>query len=283
MKRNLSNYSVSTNFIVRVVLIAGMIFPTKTSAQQPTYYHISYYKAVPGKEDELQGVMMNVDVKVQQARINSGAISGWYFYKLLSPSGSSTEYDYMTVTIIKGYKNIFDSPYSFDNALKKTFSDKDAKFFADYRSRSNDIRKLIKEEIYLGLAFADSSSKDGFQSKYIVSDFMQPKPDKFGDYFKMETDTFRIIHKERIKLGDISQWGCFTLMMPYDTKIGYSVLCLNFYNDLEAMTSSKYLEALRNTFPTVDLGRLFQSSAALRDNPKADFWQLVLYAAPTKR
>lgn len=111
---------------------------------------------------------------------------------------------------------------------------------------------------------------------------MQPKPDKFGDYFKMETDTFRVIHKERTKLGDISQWGCFTLMMPYDTKIGYSVLCLNFYNDLEAMTSSKYVEALKNTFPTVDLGRLFQSSAALRDNPTADFWQLVSYAALVK-
>ncbi len=76
--------------------------------------------------------------------------------------------------------------------------------------------------------------------------------------------------------------GLFTLLMPYDTKIGYSVLCLNFYNDLEAMTSSKYVEALKNTFPTVDLGRLFQSSAALRDNPTADFWQLVSYAALVK-
>lgn len=143
--------------------------------------------------------------------------------------------------------------------------------------------KLIKEEIYTGITLADSSSKDGFQSKYIVSDFMQPKPDKFGEYLKMETDTFRIIHRERIKLGDISQWGCFGLMLPYDTKIGYSFLCLNFYTDLDSMMSSKYVEALKNTFPTVDLGRLFQASAALRDNPRADFWQLVAHAAPTKR
>jgi hypothetical protein len=256
-----------------------MINPNMTSAQrQPTYYRISYYKAVPGKEEKLHSMMRDVDAKVQQARINSRATSGWYFYKLLSPSGSGTDYDYMAVTIINSYKNIFDSPYPFDSALRKTFSKKDAKFFADYYARSNEVMKLIKEEIYAGIALADSSSKDGFQSKYIVSDFMQPKPDKFGDYLKMETDTFRVIHKERIKLGDISQWGCFSLMLPYDTKIGYSVLCFNFYNDLDAMTTSKYVEALKNTFPTVDLGRLFQSSASLRDNPRADLWQLVSYA-----
>lgn len=276
-------YSVCANFIVRALLLACIICPGIASAQRPsTYYCISYYKVVPGKEDEFHRMMMNVDAKVQQARINAGAISGWYFYKLLSPSGSNTDYDCMTITIVNRFKNIFDSPYTFDSALKKTNPNKDVKFFADYHFQSNEIRKLIKEEIYTGLALADSSSKDGFQSKYIVSDFMQPKPDKFGDYLKMETDTFRIIHKERIRLGgDISQWGCFNLMLPYGTKTGYSVVCFNFYNDLDAMMSAKYVEALKNTFPAVDLGRLFQSSAALRDNPRADFWQLVFYASPS--
>ena len=83
--------------------------------------------------------------------------------------------------------------------------------------------------------------------------------------------------------GDISQWACFSLMLPYDTKTGYSVLTLNFYNDLDAITTAKYIEALKITFPAVDLSRLFQSVAALRDNPRADLWQLLLYAVPGKR
>ena len=72
------------------------------------------------------------------------------------------------------------------------------------------------------------------------------------------------------------------LMMAYDTKIRYSFLCFNLYNDLDAMTNSKYTDALRNTFPTVDLGGLFQSSSAWRNNPRAAFWQLDLYALRTK-
>ena len=272
-------YFTCLNFFIAGLFI---IYPCITSAQQQTFYRVSYYKVEPGRENELHTIMTNVDAEVQQHRINNGAISGWYLYKLLSPSGSNTDYDYMTVTVINRYRHIFESPYTFDSALKKTFRKKDMKFFTDYYSQLNEVRKLIKEEIYAGVALADSSSKDGFQSKYIVSDFMQPKPDKFGDYMKMEVDTFRIIHKERIKLGDITQWGCFALVLPYDTKIGYSILDFNFYNDLDAMMNAKYVEALKNTFPMVDLNRLFQSVSALRDNPRADLWQLALHATPAK-
>ena len=232
----------------------------------------------------MHSLVTNLDARAQQARINADVISGWYFYKLLSPKGTSTDYDYMTVTIIKRYKHIFEPTYSFDSALKKTSSKKDTQFLTSYYRRLNESRKLIKEEIYAGVALADSSSRDGFQSKYIISDFMQPKPDKIGDYLKAEVDTFRIIHRERIKLGgDISQWACLSLMLPYDMKTGYSFLTFNFYNDLDAITTAKYVVAIKNTFPRVDLGRLFQSASALRDNPRADLWQLVAYAAPSMR
>ena len=271
--------------IITGLLLTGIILPGSIFSQQPTtFYRISYYKVVPGKEEVLHSMTKNVDAQVQQARIKAGAILGWYMYKLLSPAGTSADYDYMTVTIVKRYKHIFEPIYSFDSALNKTFSKKGAQFLKDYHSRLNESRKLVKEEIYAGIALADSSSKDGFQSKYIISDFMQPKPEKFGEYMKAEVDTFRIIHRERIKMGgDISQWACFSLMLPYDTKTGYSILTFNFYNDLDAITTSKYLEALKTTFPTVDLSRLFQSVASMRDNPRADLWQLVSFASPATK
>ncbi len=276
----LSRYFANVNFIIGSLLLACMICPYITSAQQQTFYCVTYYKILPGKESELQSAMENVDAKVQKERVNKGAISGWYLYKVLSPSGSSTEYDYVSITIVNRYKNIFETPYTFDSAFRKTFPGKDVNFFADYHSKNTALCKTVKEEIYTGLALADSSTINGFPYKYVVVDFMQPKPDKFGQYMKMELDTFRLVHKERIKLGDISQWACLQLALPYDTKTGYSFLALNFYNDLDNMTSSKYVEALRNIFPSVDIGNLLQSSAAMRDNPKADLMRLVLYASP---
>src|SRR5262245_44413300 len=100
-KPNKLLYSDRVNLIAMALLLASMIWPVISSAQQPaTVYCISYYKAVPGKENELYNMIKSVDAKVQQTRIKSAAILGWYFYKLLSPSGSSTDYDYMTVTIV---------------------------------------------------------------------------------------------------------------------------------------------------------------------------------------
>jgi len=274
--------SQSVHFFIQALLWTGLIWPSMSSAQQQQSFHsISYYKIVPGKEQTLRSNMQAVDAKVQQERVNKGAISGWYLYEVLSPSGVSAEYNYVVVTIANRYKDIFETPYTFDSALKKIYQGKDEKFFSGYYSRLTGVRTLVKEEVYVALAVADSTSR-GFTSKYIVADFMQPKPEKFGQYIKSEMDTFRVIHKERVKLGDISQWACLQLFWPFDVKTGYAVLDLNFYTNLDAMLYAKYSEALKATFPTVDLGTLFQSVATMRDNPKADLWRLVLYALPNK-
>jgi hypothetical protein len=71
---------------------------------------------------------------------------------------------------------------------------------------------------------------------------------------------------------------------PFDTKAGYSYLALNFYKDLDRMFGvAKYGEGLKNTFPNLALTDLFESSAATRDNPRAEILRLVLYALPVKR
>jgi len=281
---NLSIYFALANFITGGLLLACIVYPGIISAQaQRTWYRFSYYKILPGKERELRSMMETVDAKVQQERVNSGAITGWYVYEMLSPTGSSAEYDYVTVTATNSHNSIFETTYTFDSAFKKIFPGKDAKFFADYYSKLSIVCSLAKEEVYAEFAVADSSSQDGFKFKYLIVDFMQPKPEKGGEYYKMETDTFRLIHKERIKLGAISQWAFLGLQWPFDMKTRYSDLAINFYNDMDMIFDSKYTEALKTTFPTVELGNLFKSSSALRDNPKADFMRLVLSALPEKR
>lgn len=216
--------------------------------------------------------------------MHGGAISSWFLYTILSPIGNSAEYDYVEITTTNSFKNSFESPYTFDSAMKKTFPGRDSKFFADYYSRQNEHGDWLSRKIYAGIAVADSSFPGGSQLKYIVIDFMQPKPGMGAQYFKTETDTFRLIHKERVKLDDISQWAFLQLAFPFDTKTGYSYLALNYYKDLDRMFgNAKYGEGLKNTFPTVALSDLFQSAVAARDNPRAELLRLVLYALPAKK
>jgi hypothetical protein len=155
---------------------------------------------------------------------------------------------------------------------------------ADYNFKQTESWRLVKQEIYAGLAVADSSFPDGLNLKYIVTGFMQPKPGMGGQYVKSELDTFRLIHRDQIKLGAISQWAFLQLALPYDTKTSYSYLALNFYKDLDTIFgNSKYSAALKNTFPDVSLADLFKTALPLRDNPRAELLRLVLYVLPTKR
>jgi len=267
-----------------IVLFISLISSQMSFAQpQQTIHSFSYYKILPGKDHEFRSMMEAVDSRVQKERLNNGAISAWYLYEVVSPSGTNAEYDYVAVTTTNSIKKAFESSYPFVDAFKKSFPGKDAKFFADYFSKLNGICRLVKEEVYGGTAVADSSSHDGFKFKYLVVDFMQPKPDKFGEYFKMELDTFRLVHKERIKLGALSQWALLQLSLPFDVKTGYSTLAISFYNDLDMMYGdSKYEEGIKKNFPNVSLNNLFQSAATTRDNPKADLLRLVFYAMPGK-
>lgn len=274
-------------FCLGGLLWTGMIFCATSSAQQQlTFYNFSYYKIVPGKAKELRSMIETVDARVQQNRINNGAISSWYLYEVLSPVGTSTEYDYVMITTTNNVKNSFETSYTFDSAFKKTFQGKDSKFFADYDLKQVGAWRLVKEEIYYGLALADSSFPAGMKLKYIVTDFMEPKPGKGAQYYRTEVDTFRIIHRERIKLGAISQWAFLQLVSPYNLRTGYSYLALNFYTDIGQMfdfPGSGYVDALKSTFPNMELSALFQSASDTRDNPRAETLRLFLYALPSKR
>jgi hypothetical protein len=93
---------------------------------------------------------------------------------------------------------------------------------------------------------------------------------------KNELDTFRLIHKERIKLGALSQWAFLQHLTPFDTKIDYSYLAMNFYPTIEMLFGpSKYGDGIKNVFPAVSLSDLFKTALPLRDNPRAEYLRLV--------
>jgi hypothetical protein len=280
---NLFIYFACGKNIMSCLLLMSIIYTGKAPAQQQqTWYAVSYYKILPGKERELRTMMEAVDARVQKERVNSGAISAWHFYEVLSPRGSAG-YDYVSITTTNSFKKIYETPYTFDSAFKKIFTGKDAKFFADYYSKMSEGLTLFKEEIYSGIALADSSTLDGFQSRYVVIDYMQPKPGKDGDYVKKELDTFRLIHRERIKLGAINQWALLVYVFPWNLKKEYSYIAANFQKDFDITSDNKYEEATKKTFPAVSsVYDLFRSASAMNDNTEADILRLVLYASPVK-
>ena len=270
-------------FLIFFILILFHIKIVYAQEGQAVYHSVMFFKVNPGKNDQFLNQMREINSKVQQERCKSGHWLGWFFYQVLMPTGSESEYDYTTVSITNKFKNLFEDPYPFDSALHKAFPGQDEKFFDNFYDQSRENRKFVKRQVYGAIGFADSAAlQNSRPAQYIELAFMKSKPGRENQYVKMEMDTFRLIHKERIKLNAMSQWGFYSLWMPYNTSTPYNFVCANFYDNLDMMVDGKYPEALKKTFPKVNIDKLFTSIDKNRDMVMAELWKLVLYQQPTQ-
>lgn len=272
--------------VIIIVAIILLMQPKVMVAQaNPTLYSsVYFFKVNPGKGDQFMNLMKDVNSKVQEERCKSGNLAGWYLYRVLMPAGSQSEYDYAAVSIVTKFKNLFEDPYPFDSALHKVFAGKDEKFFTDFYEKSTEARTIVKRQIYSAISFADSSKlQNADPYKYIELAFMKSKPGKTNDYVKKEVDTFRLIHKERIQMKALSQWGFYSLDLPYNMSNAYDFVCANFYDDIDMMVDGKYPAALKKVFPKVKIDNLFNSISKSRDMVMSEIWKLALYQQPANK
>ncbi|MGB9148230.1 MAG: hypothetical protein WCC14_20575 [Acidobacteriaceae bacterium] len=100
--------------------LAAALSVTLAAQQAPTGYHsISCVKVKPGKNADF-ATLINGDVrKLEQSRVDSGAIAGWIALRTIMPAGSDAPCDYAVVTFYNGLPN---APLTGDElaaALKK--------------------------------------------------------------------------------------------------------------------------------------------------------------------
>lgn len=100
--------------------VAAALSVTLAAQQAPTGYHsISCVKVKPGKTADFAS-LINGDVrKLEQSRVDSGAIAGWIALRTIMPAGSDAPCDYAVVTFYNGLPN---APLTGDElaaALKK--------------------------------------------------------------------------------------------------------------------------------------------------------------------
>jgi hypothetical protein len=269
--------------VIFIITISLLLLPGPVCAQQnPTLYsNVYFFKVNPGKGDLFMSLMKEVNSKIQEERCKSGHWAGWYLYRVVMPAGSASEYDYAAVSLTTKFKNLFDDPYPFDSALHKAFAGKDEKFFTDFYQKSTEARTIVKRQIYSAISFADSSKlQTGGPYKYLELAFMKSKPGKTNEYIKKEVDTFRLIHKERIQMKAMSQWGFYSLELPYNMNNAYDFVCANFYDDIDMLMDGKYPEALKKVFPKVKMDNLFNTVSKSRDMVMSELWKLELYQLP---
>ena len=93
-------------FFLTLIAFMAITFCAFSQNDDPSFYIIETMKSKPGMTGEYVDAEMKVWKKLHQERMKQGKIVEWYFYEVRYPSGTSTAYDFVTVTGVKGWAGL---------------------------------------------------------------------------------------------------------------------------------------------------------------------------------
>lgn len=270
----------SLQYITCLLLFFTMqvsVHAQQANSKPPVYIGYLYIKTEPGKFDTYDSLLRNYTKKIFDKEVQGGDFMSWQMYEVLSPSGANAEYNLVGVTVTNKFELLLDPPGTNKEIFKKHFPNISDKQYADIAKKFASSRTLVKREIYTQ---SSSTSDDGpptqSPAKYVQVDYMTPQPGKGADYAKMEGETFKAIHKERIKLGALKGWVLLEKVLPGDTDDPAPFVTVNFYDDFNSMLNGKYEEAKKAAYPNSDIDKMFTEVNTVKKRQQVQVWKLMM-------
>lgn len=266
----ISNYLFSAlAFTFCLILVSPTL---KSQSNGNTYFAVQYLKVQPNQESEYLRLELEVWKKMQQARIKADVVDAWYFFRVVAPIGSATEYNYVTIN-------------QYDNAEK--LAGHFENFGVDYNTiltpeeislalRTEEIRELVYEEVWTTV---DQVTKENPEKMYRFQVFNSMKllDDTDGDdYQRIETTYWKPMHEARIKDGKMFGWGLYTMIIPGGTERNYHWATVDYYDKFMDYLSDN-AAIFENIHGKVKADKFTEETIAKRDLLKAEVRELVDY------
>ncbi len=228
---------------ISLLMLAILFCQTQSAiAQQaePTYYvAYDYMKVKPGKWDDYLR-LEKAFKKIHSAKKKAGKMDTWGLMEVLSPSGASREYDYVTYNIYAGeaqLANYYEGEYMPDNWSQMLTPGE-----LQLVMNANEIRTIVKTEVWTG---TDEVLADDFKtSKISVFNYFDfPANGSHSKHVKVETDIWKPIHAARVKDGKMKGWRLLQMQMPFGADMPYQDASVDLYADM-----AQYLAAWDNQY-----------------------------------
>ncbi len=262
--------------IALLSVLIGTAFDTNVSAQDVSlnYFAIKYIKVDPSNESEFLRSQLETWKKIHQKRINEDVLDGWYFFRVVSPAGTNTNYNYITIE-------------EYDSAEK--LGDHFEGFGVDYTNilsrdeitlalRTPEISDMTYEEVWRTV---DQVFKGDRMYRYQVFNAMRMRPGIAEDeYQRIEREYWIPVHKKRMEMGHMNGWGIYTMIIPGGTEREYHWATVDFYDNF-----TDYLEPtlrfMSAIYGTKTAEKYLEETESKRDLLKAEIRELVDYVSET--
>lgn len=167
--------------------------------------------------------------KIHMAKKESGAIEGWGLEQIISPMGSSTEYNFVTRQVFKDRNQLaeYQSKKYFPENWKSLLTAEEIELV----NRTGELRTHVKNEVWSSEereVAADMSDAD-----YAVINYFK-MPDNVGraDHLKVEREFWKPFHQHNIKEGKMKGWVLLNRELPMGSDYEYDLVTVDVYKDL---------------------------------------------------
>jgi hypothetical protein len=263
-------------FIIVAVLSMNVCYSQDST--HPVYTALTYIKVKPGKMDNYLELIKTYSKKAFQSQVKDGAILGWYLNQVLMPSGSNVEYDLVGVTVTTKLQEVLDPTSSQKQLFKKNFPTLTDKQVDEIVEKYNDVRSIVRREIYTDYTWAAPPTATGTPAKYTEVAFQQPKPGKLDESLNWEKNTWGPIHRACIQLGSMSNWAVFVLQLPNDIHTEYSYITVNFFDNISQYENGfRYQDAFKKAWPDLDINKIMAQPGGDKTDVRNQIFKLVDY------
>jgi hypothetical protein len=244
--------------------------PLQSRAQDSLHlFSVTYIKLKdPMYGKQYESLLNYYSKAIGEYGVKTGKIQGFYALKVIMPTGSLSDCDYKVVVVSNNLNILLDDTAAY---LKKAVAGMTDEMAEGVNEQYNNIRTIVKKEIYNTVDWIDVSSSP----KYVEIDYMKPADGKYSDYIKAERETWKPVHKERMKLGALSGWELDEKLMPASDKETYDVVTANFFDSLPMMLDAKYEQAFKSVWPQMDINKVGTEVGALRTMVKSDLLKVM--------
>lgn len=222
---------------VTLTCAAGLVASAQNAP--PQFARSFCIKVQPGKNAEFLKLMSDFSKPVAQVRADAGEFTARFLTRSIFPAGQEATCDFELVYFYPGFPPDPKTTMNGQTAYEKAHvSMKPAEFVA----QRNAISRLRKSELWR-IRSRIGSPEVG---NYLRHNYVKVQPTDMGPWLKLEQDTLKPVHEQRIEMGAFKAWALTTLAMPSGSALPYNAMTVDVYKDWSALGApSRYKEAFQ--------------------------------------
>ena len=203
-----------------------------------------------------------------------GHITGWELEQVVFPSGTGSEYDFLTITHFKNWKAIDEVRSYWTDEMWTTLTNGLTPEQLELADNAQEYRETVKREIWTAtdMVFAPG----GKRPMYAVENFMLIPPGGMGVWKDMETEFVMPVHKKSIEMGTRAGWLMGFMVMPRGKDYNYQASTIDFYDSWEQMGLDEG-KAWQAVHPDVNWGEAIQLFNAASTIVQTEVRRLIDY------